>query len=67
MKKRLMKIGDWREQYFEEGSRPTMKTVRAWIDSGDVAGQRIGSSYYVDVSRWDRDRGNALVNKVLAA
>lgn len=67
MAKRLMKIADWREKHFEEGSRPTMGTVRAWINSGEIPGERIGSGYYVDMSRWEKRSNNDLVNKVLAA
>lgn len=67
MPKRLMKIAEFREKCFEEGSQPTMKTIRAWVDSGEIPGERIGSGYYVDLSRWDKRSNNALVNKVLAA
>ena len=67
MAKRLMKIAEFREKHFEEGSRPAIKTIRSWIDNGDIPGERVGGGYYVDLSRWDKRSNNELVNKVLAA
>jgi hypothetical protein len=67
MTKKLMKVSEFRSEYFEEGSRPMPKTIRSWIDAGTLPGQRIGGTYYVDLSRWEGKTGNPLVDKVLAA
>ena len=66
MKKQLMKISVWRKKTFAEGSEPSMKTCRKWIDEGTIPGERIGACYYVDLARMQKT-GNALVDRVLAA
>lgn len=35
-------------KHFEPGSQPDRRTVKKWIDSGEIAGRRIGNQYYVD-------------------
>lgn len=65
-KPKLMKISEWATAYFEAGSRPTLKTVRKWIDEGSLPGERIGSAYYVDLNRWRQGSSNPLVDKVLS-
>ena len=67
MQKKLMPIGKWRDKYFAEGCGPTNKTVRRWIDEGELPGERIGSQYYVDDARYQAKSGNELVDKVINA
>jgi hypothetical protein len=40
----------WIRETFVEGSRPTLKQVREWIDSGELAGQTWGDRVFVDDS-----------------
>lgn len=66
--KRLMTLAKFREQHFAEGSAPTEKTLKGWIEAGELAGQKIGGRYYVDVSAFDTPKvRNPLVLKVLKA
>jgi hypothetical protein len=66
VKKKLIKATQFRTRYFEKGSEPDIKTVKRWIDEGDVPGEVMGATYYVDLNRWGGSK-NPLVNKVLAA
>lgn len=61
-----MKISVYRKKCFAPGSEPSMKTCRNWIDNGIIPGEKIGTHYYVDVSKLDKT-GNALVDRILAA
>lgn len=63
---KLMKATKFQTAYFEKGSEPDMKTLKKWIEEGELPGQRIGTIYYVDVDRL-KVSNNPLVNKVLAA
>lgn len=63
--KKLIKIRAWAEANFAEGSRPTNKTIRTWIDNGVIPGERIGHEYYVDLAKM-RKTNNRLVDQVLA-
>jgi len=63
---KLMKIKAFAEQYFAKGNAPTLSTIRGLIDRGELAGQRIGERYYVDVSKMNKT-GNKLVDQVLSA
>lgn len=66
--KRLMTLAQFREQHFAKGSAPTEKTLKGWIESGELTGQKIGGRYYVDVSAFDTPKTrNPLVLKVLKA
>lgn len=63
---RLMSLSRFRERYFEDGSAPSMATLRRWVDRGDLhGGRKVGSSYYVDIHIWEASDDN-LVAKVLA-
>ncbi len=43
----LMKITDYRERRFAEGSAPDLRTLKRLIDEAELAGKRIGKNYYV--------------------
>jgi hypothetical protein len=43
----LMKITDYRERRFAEGSAPDLRTLKRLIDEAELAGKRIGRNYYV--------------------
>lgn len=63
---KLISVSAFRTRYFDNGEAPVAPTVRAWIDEGAVPGKKIGSSYYVDVHRWECG-GDELVAGVLDA
>lgn len=63
---KLIKATQFRTRYFEKGSEPDIKTLKKWIDDGDIPGKVMGSIYYVDLDRMSKS-DNSLVNRVLAA
>ena len=63
--KKLMKVSQYQELYFTEGSAPAASTIRRQIDNGDLPGERIGKCYYVNVALLGT--GNKLVDMVLRA
>lgn len=66
MTKKLIKPSVFRTKYFQDSSAPAVSTIRRWIDSGDLPGERIGNSYYIDENRLNMT-GNPLVDSVLAS
>jgi hypothetical protein len=64
-RKRLMKLSQYREEYFVTGSAPAASTLRRMIEDGELPGERIGKVYYVNVS--NLGTGNHLVDMVLQA
>ena len=63
---KLMKATRFREEYFAEGSQPSMNTLKKLIDDGELPGRKIGTIHYVDLDRLSKS-DNPLVNRVLAA
>jgi hypothetical protein len=59
----LMKLSQYRQKHFVEGSRPTLRTLKRWIVDGEIEGEVIGSNYYVRVG--EIKPVNHLVTKVL--
>ncbi len=51
----LMKVSQWIELTFEEGSKPTTNTVKNWIRRGDLHGEVLAGKHYVTVNE---DGGN---------
>ena len=62
----LIKATQFRVRCFEKGSEPNIKTLKRWIDDGEIPGRVMGSTYYVDLDKWKKS-DNPLVNRVLAA
>ena len=46
---RYIKLSKYREHYFEEDSRPDIRTLRRWIDDGILAGKKMRGQYFVDL------------------
>jgi len=42
------KISQFREDAFEEGSKPQIRTIIGWIESGELYGRKFGNQWYVD-------------------
>lgn len=52
---RLAKLAQFREMVYAPGSAPALKTLRARIERGDLAGGTVdGGRYYVDLDEWER-------------
>lgn len=62
---KLMKLSDFRAEFFIAGSAPDVKTLKSDIDSGDLAGVVIGARYYVNVDALTGPLAS-LVEKVLS-
>lgn len=45
-----MKISEY-QQRFSPASRPDVRTVKKWVASGRVYGEKIGNCFYVDPDR----------------
>jgi len=61
----LVDLVTFRLTYFA-GQRPDLRTMRRWIDSGQLPGVVIAGWYYVDVMALERRTGDPLVDKFLS-
>ena len=43
-----IKLSQYLNKHFAEGSKPTRETAIKWIESGDVVGRKLGGNWYVD-------------------
>ncbi|MBK5942756.1 hypothetical protein [Halorhodospira halophila] len=62
---RLITVDQFRQRYFADGSRPDRRTVRSWIESGEIPGRAVGKRHYVDEEAWLADSEHELVEHVL--
>ncbi|AZZ97983.1 hypothetical protein [Pseudoalteromonas sp. R3] len=44
---KLMRASQWARREFAQGSIPTARTLRNWVESGEVAGRIIGSAVFI--------------------
>lgn len=59
----LMKISEYRATKFTPSSRPSINTIKKWVDNGAICGQNIGGMYFIETNKIAPV--NDLVNKVL--
>ncbi len=52
----LMSASEFRRMCFPQRP-PTLRTIIAWVDAGELPGYRVGRRVYVDVSRLKADIG----------
>jgi len=62
---RLATIEQFRRGCFAEGSAPDPRTVKRWIDNGEIDGKRVRGTYYVDLDSFALKTGNVLADRVL--
>lgn len=64
---KLIKAETWAKRHFVEGDRPDLRTVRAWVRDGYLAGRVVGPKLvYVDEEVWSQQKtGNTLADRVL--
>ena len=55
------------ERYFDPQCKPDVRTVRAWVEKGNVAGKLVNQHVYVDAEAWERSSGFGLVDKIMNA
>lgn len=58
---KLIKLSQYRKQYFVEGSEPSLRTLKRWIVSGEIKGEILNGHYYVTVDE------NGAVNPLIEA
>lgn len=61
---RLITLQRFAEKYFEEESRPNLQNLRRWIQTGKLAGRKVGGTWYIDELEWLAD-GDPIVLSVL--
>jgi len=61
-----MKVSEYRRRYFDPSSIPTQNTVKNWIRRGDLYGEQLGGTWYVDPDRQVVKAKNDLVLKVMS-
>jgi hypothetical protein len=59
-----IKLRDYRERYFE-GHPPSINTLKKLINSGELAGRKMGRVYFVDIATESVMTGDPLVDAVL--
>ncbi len=61
---KLKKGTECARQWFDADSVPTHPTIKKWIEEGHVPGTIIGTTPYVDESKWVTDiTGNEIPDK----
>jgi hypothetical protein len=50
-KKQLIKLSDYLNTRFVRGSAPDKRTLIALIDNGEIAGKKLGKTYFVEVTQ----------------
>lgn len=68
MQPKLMLLSEWRDQRFVGTRKPSVSTIKRWIESGDLPGRKIGGLYYIDLTAESKVfSNNDLINAVLNA
>ena len=65
MTKRLMLLSEYRETRFTPGSRPSINTLKRWINDGELPGKRIGGLYYVEVDTESQSIGKPRLEELM--
>lgn len=60
----LVDLVTFRLTYFA-GKRPDLRTMRRWIDDGELPGLVIAGWYYVDALALERKTGSSIADKFL--
>jgi hypothetical protein len=61
--KMLMKISEFREAKFTKNSRPSVNTIKKWVDNGTIVGEIYDGMYFIHTDKIQPV--NDLVHKVL--
>jgi len=65
--KQLMRLSDYREKCFVEGSQPSVSTLKRWIAAGDLIAEQKGGIWYVDIAAENASTGDSVVNEIMEA
>lgn len=47
----LIKARQWIKETFEDGSRPSINTVKKWYENGEIKGVLLGGTLYIERSK----------------
>ena len=64
-KKCLLKISDFIDREYGDGSRPARQTIINWCMSGQLPAEKKGKLWFIDWYAYQRQTGDDLVSKVL--
>ncbi len=64
---KLIKASAFIKRYFHEDEKLDLRTVRSWVEKGEVAGRIVGLNTYVDVEAWEASTGNKIADRILKA
>lgn len=56
---------EFKQRFFPESRYPSLATIRRHLESGTLAGRRLGKRWFVNVPAFE-SAGDALLEKVLA-
>ncbi len=62
---KLLAASEWVAKYFEKP--PDLRTVRGWVENGEVPGRVLGKKTFIDDEAWRASvaTGNSLADKAL--
>ena len=61
----FMRIEEYQLKHFSPDSRPSIRTLRNWVQNGSIPGKRQGKYYFVDLEKLQVLTGQKLADKVL--
>jgi hypothetical protein len=61
----LMEINEYRQKCYTADSRPSLRTLKRWIETGELPGKKHGGKYFIDVHLVEKLTGNPMVDKFL--
>lgn len=61
---KLITISEYRRLAFV-GKPPCANTIKRWIDTGEISGERIGGMYFVHVDEPERNIDNTLLKAMV--
>ena len=61
----FIRIEEYRMNHFTSASRPSLRTIRNWVQNGALPGKKQGKYYFVDMEKLQVLTGQKLADKVL--
>lgn len=61
-----MPVDEYRDTVFVGNKAPSVRTVKRWIDKGELPGVKIGSQYFVLIDQADQNTANSTVQRLLS-
>lgn len=64
---KLMIVSEYRDVRFAGTKKPSINTIKRWVENGSIPGKKIGGLYYVDITAESEQTGNTLADMILSA